>query len=130
MKQKPIEKQFFKFVLPSMLTMFLNVLYTFVDGYFVGNAVGDVGLAGIGLVWPVTAVLLALGMGIGVGGSVLMSTWRGAGDHQKADRARGNTILLLAAVAIGMTVLLLFFHPALVQGLGAKGCLLYTSRCV
>lgn len=121
MKQKPIEKQFFKFVLPSMLTMFLNGLYTIVDGYFVGHAVGDVGLAGIGLAWPVTAVLLALGMGIGVGGSVLMSTWRGAGDHQKADRARANTILLLAAVAIGMTVLLLFFHPALVRGLGAKG---------
>ena len=58
MKQKPIEKQFFKFVLPSMLTMFLNGLYTIVDGYFVGNAVGDVGLAGIGLVWPVTACLL------------------------------------------------------------------------
>ena len=48
MKAQAIDKKFFKFVLPSMFTMFLNGLYTIVDGFFVGHAVGDVGLAGIG----------------------------------------------------------------------------------
>lgn len=121
MTTKPINKQFYRFVLPSMFTMLLNGLYTIVDGFFVGNAVGDVGLAAIGLVWPITAVLIAVGMGIGVGGSVIMSTYRGAGDPEKANRARGNTILLLAAVSIVVTVLLMIFNPILVQALGAKG---------
>ncbi len=35
-----------------------------------------------------TAVLIALGMGIGVGGSVLMSTARGAGCDENANAAR------------------------------------------
>lgn len=121
MSKKPIEKQFLKFVLPAMFTMFLSGLYTIVDGFFIGNAVGDVGLAGIGLVWPITALLMALGMGIGVGGSVLMSTHRGAGDNRKADCARANTIMLLAAVSIIMTILLVCFNPLLVRALGAKG---------
>ena len=36
-----IEKQFWKFVLPSMLTMVLGGFYGIVDGFFIGNAVGD-----------------------------------------------------------------------------------------
>lgn len=116
-----IEKKFMRFVIPSMITMFLNGLYTIVDGFFVGNAVGDVGLAGIGLVFPITAVLIAIGMGIGVGGSVLMSTFRGAGEHQKANQARANTFILLLLASIVVTIVLTAFHTHMVSALGAKG---------
>ncbi|MBW9148447.1 MATE family efflux transporter [Clostridium sp. CM028] len=121
MEQKAIEKQFFKFVIPSMLTMLLNGLYTIVDGLFVGHAVGDIGLAGIGLVWPITALLLALGMGIGVGGSVLMSTYRGANDNQRANEARANTFFALLAVSVVVTDFLVIFSPTLVRAIGATG---------
>lgn len=121
MKAQAIDKKFFKFVLPSMFTMSLNGLYTIVDGFFVGHAVGDVGLAGIGLVWPITAVLIALGMGIGVGGSVLMSTARGAGCDENANAARANTLMLLAAASALLTLLLVVMNPALVYALGARG---------
>lgn len=121
MSKKPIEKQFLKFVLPSMLTMLLSGLYTIVDGIFVGYAVGDVGLAGMGIVWPVTALLMALGMGIGVGGSVVMSTYRGAGEDQKANQARANTILLLLTASVVLTLALVLLNPMILRALGAKG---------
>lgn len=121
MKAQAVDKKFFKFVLPSMFTMFLSGLYTIVDGFFVGHAVGDVGLAGIGLVWPVTAVLIALGMGIGVGGSVLMSTARGAGCDENANAARANTLMLLVAASALLTLFLVFMNPVLVYALGARG---------
>lgn len=121
MKEQAIDQKFFKFVLPSVFTMFLSGLYTIVDGFFVGHAVGDVGLAGIGLVWPITAVLLALGMGIGVGGSVLMSTARGAGCDENADMARANTLMLLAGASVLLTLLLVLVNPVLVYALGARG---------
>ena len=70
----PSEKQFWKYILPSMLTMFLGGFYAIVDGFFVGQAVGDLGLAAINLAWPIASFLLAAGTGIGVGGSVIMST--------------------------------------------------------
>lgn len=121
MSTQPIEKQFLKFVLPSMLTMLLSGLYTIVDGIFVGYAVGDVGLAGMGIVWPVTALLMALGMGIGVGGSVLMSTYRGAGEDEKANQARANTLLLLLVASAVLTVLLVLMNPMILRALGAEG---------
>lgn len=115
------QKQFFKFIIPSMLTMLLNGLYTIVDGFFIGQTVGDVGLAGIGIVWPITSVLIALGMGIGVGGSVLMSTYRGAGDDKNANKARGNLFFLLMLASIFTTIFFGLFHPFFVKALGAKG---------
>ena len=80
MDRKPIEKHFLKYVVPSMFTMLLSGFYTIVDGFFIGRAIGDVGLAAINIAWPITAVLLAMGTGIGTGGSVIMSTRRGEGD--------------------------------------------------
>ena len=68
MDRKPIEKQFLKYVVPSMFTMLLSGFYTIVDGFFIGRAIGDVGLAAINIAWPITAVLLAMGTGIGTGG--------------------------------------------------------------
>lgn len=121
MNEKSIKTQFIKFVIPAMLTMFLNGLYAIVDGFFIGHAVGDVGLAGIGLVWPITAVLIALGMGIGVGGSVLMSTYRGAMKDDKANEARANMFIVLALVSVVVTLILVFFNPLIVKSLGAKG---------
>lgn len=121
MTTQPIEKQFLKFVLPSMLTMLLGGLYTIVDGVFVGYAVGDVGLAGMGIVWPVTALLMALGMGIGVGGSVVMSTYRGAGEDEKANQARANTFILLVVASIAITIALVLFNPMILRALGAEG---------
>ena len=38
-------KTFFKYVIPSMLAFALSGIYAIVDGFFVGNSVGDQGLA-------------------------------------------------------------------------------------
>ena len=34
-------KTFFKYVIPSMLAFALSGIYAIVDGFFVGNSVGD-----------------------------------------------------------------------------------------
>lgn len=121
MLRENIRKQFFRFVIPSMMSMMLNGLYTIVDGFFIGHAVGDVGLAGIGLAWPITAVLIALGMGIGVGGSVQMSVYRGAGKDSEADHYRASTLLLLGTVSAITTIVLLLFNSFFLKVLGAEG---------
>ena len=54
MDRKSIEKQFLKYVVPSMFTMLLTGFYTIVDGFFIGRAIGDAGLAAINIAWPIT----------------------------------------------------------------------------
>ena len=68
-----IRKKFFGAVVPSVLAFALSGVYAIVDGFFIGNCVGDNGLAAINLAYPVTAFLQALGTGIGMGGSVRFS---------------------------------------------------------
>ena len=52
-------KTFFKYVIPSMLAFALSGIYAIVDGFFVGNSVGDQGLATINLVYPLVALIQA-----------------------------------------------------------------------
>lgn len=114
-------KKFFQYVIPSMLTFLVNGIYVSVDGFFVGRTVGDIGLASINLAWPLAAVILAIGTGIGVGGSVNMSKYLGAGNKDKADRALGNTIILLLFASLVLTVGLFFFGRPLLKLMGATG---------
>lgn len=64
---------FFYYVIPSVLAFALSGVYAIVDGFFIGNSIGDAGLAAINFAWPVTALLQALGTGIGMGGAVQYS---------------------------------------------------------
>ena len=42
-----IRKEFFRFVIPSMLAFALSGIYAIADGFFVGNALGDDALAAV-----------------------------------------------------------------------------------
>jgi len=68
-----MNKSFFKYVIPSVIGTLLGGLYVIVDGYFVGNTMGDIGLAAINIIYPVSNILFAIGSMIGMGGSVIMS---------------------------------------------------------
>ena len=46
------------------------------------RAAGDTGLAAINIAWPIPALITALGIGIGTGGSVLYSHYRGRGEQK------------------------------------------------
>ena len=40
-----IRREFFRYVIPSMLAFALSGIYAIADGFFVGNALGDDALA-------------------------------------------------------------------------------------
>lgn len=50
--KKELNRDFYRYVLPSMISMLLSGFYSMVDGIFVGNAVGSQALAAINLVYP------------------------------------------------------------------------------
>ena len=45
-------KEFFRYVIPSMLAFALSGLYGIVDGFFLGNEMGDAALAAINVAYP------------------------------------------------------------------------------
>lgn len=110
-----------------MITFLVTGIYVSIDGFFVGQAVGDIGLASVNVAWPLAALILAIGTGIGMGGAVNISNHMGADEKEKANRAFGNTMVVLLLAAIGITSFLLIFGKPLLRLMGAEGEMLELS---
>lgn len=123
MQAVDMQKEFKKYVIPSMLTMVLFGFYGIVDGFFIGQVMGDDGLAAINIAWPLLSLLTSLGVGIGTGGAIVLSLRKGSGNEEDAKRAIGNTILLLLVTSILFTMLYYFASSKLLHILGAEGIL-------
>jgi Na+-driven multidrug efflux pump len=124
MEKRELNRKFRKYVLSSMITMFLESAYSLVDGVFVSNFVGGSALAAINVAWPIIAVVTALGTGCGCGGAVLMSIHQGAGDQEQSNEVRADTILLLLVTGVLSTVLFQIFLKQALILMGCSGSLL------
>lgn len=121
MIERSMVKSYLHYVVPATIAFTLTCIYSIVDGIFVGNIVGDAGLAGINVAYPLYALVLATGTGIGMGGAVISSIREGSGNREGARHATGHTILMLLIFSIPVTLLLLFFARPLCAVLGGAG---------
>lgn len=119
-----MKKKYMGYIFPSMLSFLLTGIYSIVDGIFVGRAMGDPGLAAINIAWPLVALIISLGTGIGMGAAVIVSLNNGAGDEKRAAKAEGNALFLLFTGSLLLTLVLFLFGTPLLWLLGAKGELL------
>ncbi|MEE0782244.1 MAG: MATE family efflux transporter, partial [Negativibacillus sp.] len=118
---KDLSKDFYRYVLPSMVSMLLSGFYSMVDGIFVGNAAGSQALAAINLVYPIQACMNATAFGLGVGGAVLMSKHMGSEEYEQADRAMGTTLSLLTIAGLGLMGFFWLTKDSIIHLLGATG---------
>lgn len=122
-----MRKRFFSYVLPAMLAFAFTGLYTIVDGFFVGQNIGDLGLAGINIAFPMVALIQAIGTGIGMGGAIQISVDKGRGLKESEDATFGNTLILLLLSGIIMTGFMYFLNQHILVLLGAEGEVLATA---
>lgn len=109
------------YILPSMVALTLSGVSAIVDGIFVGHAVGDAGLAGINVAYPLLTLVMAAATGMGMGGAVICSIEQAKGHTDRAQRALGNTFILLALVTAPLMALLLTCARPLCALLGGSG---------
>lgn len=116
-----MQKRFFAHVLPAMLAFLFSGLYTIVDGFFVGQNMGDVGLAANSIAYPLAAVILAVGTGIGMGAAVQIAICHGKGDRVRERKLLGNALVLLTVAALVLTTVLTGLSQPVLILFGAKG---------
>lgn len=124
----PIQKEFFRNVLPSMVAFAFSGVYSIVDGIFVGRNIGDIGLSAINLAYPITALIQATGAGLGMAGAIALSIRMGHGDEDGQRDDLGNTFTLLLLAGALMTALLSLLSTPLLLLFGARGELLALCR--
>jgi putative MATE family efflux protein len=93
------KKAILKLSTPMMIAMLVQTFYNIADGFWVAGMGADA-LASVGLFFPFFFIIIALSVGIGVGGSSAISRRIGAGHKEDADNTAEHAIILGFIVSI------------------------------
>lgn len=112
-------KEFIKGVIPSIIASVVLGTFSIVDGLFIGNKLGDTGLAAINYAYPITAFIQALGFGLGMGGAIYISINIGKGDKENEKKYLSNAYFLLLLFSLVVTVVFLLSYKPMLHLFGA-----------
>ncbi|MGN0342355.1 MAG: MATE family efflux transporter [Roseburia sp.] len=98
----PVKKLMLTMGIPMILSMMLQALYNIVDSAFVSNMAegGEQALNALTLAFPVQMLMVAVGIGTGVGMNALLSKSLGQGNQKKASQAAGNAMFLALIIYV------------------------------
>ena len=97
-----IGKPLFFLSMPIVVTNLFQTAYNLADTFWLGQYSTDA-LAAISFAFPMVFLLISLGLGISVAGSVLVAQHTGAGDETAAEYAASQTVTfaVMASVVLG-----------------------------
>ena len=122
-----------KLSVPMMISMLVQALYNVVDSIFVSH-VSENALTAVSLAFSLQNVMIAVGVGTGVGVNALLSKSLGEKDQERANKTAENGIFLsLCSYAvfllIGLTCMKPYFYAQTSDMDIARQGILYLSIC-
>lgn len=127
----PIPKALLALGIPTMIGMMINAIYNLVDAYFVGG-LGTSQMGAISVAYPLSQVVVGLGLLFGNGAASYISRLLGKGDKNTANKV--SSTALYGSVSIGAIIIILsiIFLKPLLKLLGATDSIMpyaisYTS---
>lgn len=118
--EESIGKLLLRFSIPAIIGMIVNALYNIVDRIFIGRGVDGRAIGGIYVSMPMSLILMAFSMLIGIGGNTLVSIRLGQNRKEDADKIAGNAIILLALISSIIAIVGLVSLKPLLKLFGAS----------
>lgn len=115
----PISKALFFLALPIMAGNILQAAYQLTDAFWVGR-LGAEAVAAVSISFPINFLLIALGMGFSVSGSILVAQYMGAKNYAKVNHTVAQTILATGIVSLALSVAGFFAAPAILSFMGVS----------
>ena len=107
----PVRRLVLSMSLPMMIAMLVQALYNVVDSYFVAK-LSENALTAVGMVFPFQNLMIAVGVGTGVGVNAFLSRSLGEKNYDAANRAAENGVFLAVLSTLVFTVAgLTLAHP-------------------
>ncbi len=104
-----------RFALPLLIGNLFQQFYNMVDSLVVGNFVGANALAAVGACGSMNFLFFSLSSGLAIGIGIIVAQYFGAKDEENIRMTIANSIYVLSAVAILVSVLGIIFSPALLR---------------
>ncbi|CAM1362933.1 MATE family efflux transporter [Tenacibaculum xiamenense] len=116
-----ISRLLLKQAIPATVGILVMSLNMIVDTIFVGRWINVLAIAAITVVLPIAFLISSIGMGIGVGGSSIISRALGEKKFDKAYNVFGNQISLTTSLSLLFIILGTYFSLPLLKLFGANG---------
>ncbi|WP_430443444.1 MAG: MATE family efflux transporter [Pseudomonas piscis] len=116
--QRPLWQVYLLFLLPMVLSNFLQSFSGTLNGIYIGQLLGTQALAAVSGMFPILFFFIALVIGLGAGASVLIGQAWGARELDAVKSVAGSTLLLGAMIGLVGAVLGMLFARPVLQGLG------------
>lgn len=97
-----------KYSLPLLVSVIFQQLYNIADSVIAGQFINKDALAAIGASYPITMIFLAIGTGMNIGCSVVISTLFGAKDYKGMKSAVFTSMISTLVLAVALTIVGLF----------------------
>lgn len=116
-----VKKLFFSYLFAAFGSALISSIYGLVDMAVVGQYEGPSGTAALAIVAPIWNIIYSLGLLMGVGGSVLLSTLKGQNKDTK-ERNQFFTIALIGSIIFSFisTLILNIFEGEILRFFGAN----------
>lgn len=115
-----VGKSFIRYLIPSTVGMLLMAINIVIDGIMVGNRLGSVALAGIGIATPVYTVFVAMSLWIGIGAATRYSAKMGAKRPGEARIIFSHAIVSIFVCTMIIGLIAFTFRTELAYLLGAN----------
>ena len=117
--EKPVGQLLRTFAIPSIVAMLVSALYNIVDQFFIGRTVGPLGNAATNIAFPLSISCTALALFFGIGGASAFNLAMGKGDKEDASNYIGNSIVMMVASGLILTLITQIFLGPMLKFFGA-----------
>jgi len=112
--KEKIGKLLIKLSVPAIIGMVIQSLYNIVDTIYVGKLSTEA-LSALSLAFPIQMIIIALGVGTGVGASSLISRLLGAGNKERAENAAEHVFFIAIIFGVVTAIVGGFFAEDIIK---------------
>ena len=112
----PINQLLRKFCIPTVIMMVVGSLYNMVDQIFIGQGIGLLGNAATNVAFPITTVVLAISVMLGIGGSANFNLLSGQKKEEEAKKYLGCSFTLQVVISVVLMLIVLIFLRPILKG--------------
>lgn len=115
-----LKREFFRYVIPSILAQWVYALYTMMDGMFVARGVNEIALTAVNLANPFIQTMFALSLMFAVGASTIVAILMGENKLDKAHEVFTQNVVTQLLVAAGLSAGVITNLESVAKFLGAR----------
>lgn len=115
----PILKSLIGLALPIVFANLMQTAYQLVDTFWVGR-LGAEAVAAVSLSFPIIFLLISLGGGLAMAGTILVAQYKGKEDTKKVDYISAQTLLMMVISSVIVSVIGFFISEPVISLMGAE----------